>query len=337
MKTRILAAALAATVALPVSAAPLTDIFTSYYAFGDSLTDDGKFGALFPPSLGGRFSNGRTYAEYIADEFEAAGLDTGNLALGGATGGPVNNSPLGPLATFQGQIETFSGALAFGAGLPTAVDFSTSQPNGPTPGANPLVSVLFGGNDFFQGFDMIAAADSIADGIRAIAAIPGNMFDDFFVLDLPDVGGSPAFSDPAASAFATASTDAFNIQLALNMIDLQSEGLNIINFDSSLIFDEILADIMNGGTRFGILDGTSACTASLSEAGPSCLDFNIDPDTLAFADGVHPSGSVHRILGTAALAQLNSNVAAVPLPATAPLVLFALAGMGWVSRRRRAA
>lgn len=329
MFTRFMAAGLAATFALPATADTITDRFTSYYAFGDSLTDDGKFGALFPPSLDGRFSNGRTYAEYLADEFQAANLDTGNLALGGATGGDVNTRPLGPLGTFAGQIETFAGALSFGFGLPTAADFTAAQPNAPTPGTNPLVSVLFGGNDFFQGFDVVAAADTVADGIREIAALGGGLFDDFLVIDLPDVGGSPAFADPAASAFATAATNAYNTQLKSNIVDLRSEGLSITYVDASLIFDDILADALSGGAVTGITD-LGACTASLSEPGPSCLDLGIDPNTLAFADGVHPSGSAHEFFGQAVV----TRVAAIPLPATAPLILFALAGMGWAGRRR---
>jgi phospholipase/lecithinase/hemolysin len=332
MYTRIIAASLAATIAMPAAALTITERFTSYYAFGDSLTDDGKFGALFPPSLEGRFSNGRTYAEYLADEFTAANLDTGNLALGGATGGDVNTRPLGPLATFEGQITAFSNALEFGLGLPTSADFSTTQSAAPTPGSKPLVSVLFGGNDFFQGFDMIAAADAVADGIRDIAALSDGQFTNFFVMDLPDIGGSPAFADPAASAFATGATDAFNAQLALNLIDLRTEGLSIVAFDSSQVFDDILAGILANEQPNGLLS-TGACTANLAEPGPSCLDIGIDPNTLAFSDGVHPSGPVHEILGQAVV----TRVAAIPLPATAPLALFALAGMGWVGRRRKAA
>ena len=332
MFTRIMAAGLAATLAMPAAALTITERFTSYYAFGDSLTDDGKFGALFPPSLEGRFSNGRTYAEYLADEFTAADLDTGNLALGGATAGDVNLQPAGPLSTFGGQIETFAGSLASGFGLPTAFDFSAQQADGPQPGSNPLVSVLFGGNDFFQGFDMVAAANSVADGIRDIAGLgDGDTFNTFLVLDLPDVGGSPAFSDPAASTFATGSTNIYNAQLTLNLIDLESEGLNIVGFDSSIVFDRILADINAGGALYDITS-TGACTASLSDPGPSCLDLGIDPDTLAFSDGVHPSGAVHAVLGEAVVAR----VAAIPLPATAPLVLLAIAGMGWAGRRRAA-
>lgn len=80
--------------------------FTAYFAFGDSLTADGKGAPLAPPSFDGRFSNGLTYADRIAEDFAAAGLPTGNLALGGATAGPVNTTvypdpaAAAPFATF---------------------------------------------------------------------------------------------------------------------------------------------------------------------------------------------------------------------------------------------
>lgn len=335
MKNIFIKAAFAVVIALPVQADTITNTFSSYYSFGDSLTDDGKFGALPAPSLGGRFSNGPTYAEYVADVFIAEGLDTGNLALGGATAGDTNLNPFGPLSTFGGQIGTFVAALSGAFNLPTSVDFSTTQPNAPAPGANPLVSVLFGGNDFFQGFDMVEAANSVADGIRLIAALTGNLFNDFLVMDLPDIGGSPAYAFSGAAA-ATAASDTFNEQLASNVLELRAEGLNIISFNSSDPFDLILADIEAGGGMFGITNGRDACTASLAEPGPSCLDFGIDPDTLAFADGVHPSGAVHRVLGAAVLAELNASVSPVPLPATLPLLLAGLFGFGVLRRKRLA-
>ena len=85
MKTTITALALAVGMAGAAHAKTFTDTFTGFYSFGDSLTDDGKFSQLFPPSEGGRFTNGLTWAELIEDQFIAAGRDTGNLALGGAT------------------------------------------------------------------------------------------------------------------------------------------------------------------------------------------------------------------------------------------------------------
>lgn len=340
MRTTLTAAVLAATIALPAQAGTITDTFTSFYSFGDSLTDDGKFGALTAPSLDGRFTNGLTWAEHIEEDFIAAGHDTGNLALGGATAGPVNLNPAGPLSTFGGQVATFTGALAAGVGLPTKIlPTLQTKPNGPAPGSNPLVSVWFGANDIFQGFNPIDAANSVADGIRAIGSIAGQSFDDFLVMSVPDIGNTPAYSGAGAAA-ATAATNLFNAQLWLNIQDLETEGFNIIGFDSNSVTQAILDDIAAGSLEFGVLDATTPCTASLSAAlipgappAPSCVDLGIDPDTLLFVDAVHPNAVAHELMAKAATAQIEASLAPVPLPATLPMLLAGLGLVGLIRRR----
>lgn len=344
MKHLTIAVTLAFGTAGAASAGTIADVYTSFYAFGDSLSDDGKFGALDPPSLEGRFSNGKVWAEVIADRFEAAGADTGNLAQGGAVTGSDIADPAGPLATFGGQIATFAGALATGTGLPTQV-LPTPEfaPAPPSPGDNPLVSVFFGANDFFQGGDMGAAADSVAAGIRAIRDLGAN-FDDFLVLSLPDIGQTPAFAGSGAAA-ATAASHAFNARLAGNVAGLRAEGLTVIEVDTQSAFQEILDDIATETFEFGILDATTPCTQDIgapldpevSNPG-NCVANGIDPDTLLFADAVHPNRVAHRLLAEEAIAAVENRIAAVPLPAALPMLVLALGGLGGVggvARRRR--
>ncbi|MEP5760726.1 MAG: SGNH/GDSL hydrolase family protein [Litoreibacter sp.] len=341
MKTTLLAATALTVLAVPASARSVTDIYTSYYAFGDSLTDDGKLGALEAPSLEGRFSNGRVYAEFIADEFANAGLDTGNLALGGATAGDTNLLSTEALATFGGQVDVFQGSFLSGAPLPIQVlPTLTFGLEPPVPGENPLVSVLFGANDIFQGGNPFEAADAVADNIRDLASTPGGAFDDFLVLNLPSFANIPAFAGNEANGFAV--TAAFNGQLAANILELEDEGLNIISFDTDGVFQRLLDDIDLGGTEFGILDGTTPCTVSISAnldplfSNPfNCVEQGIDPNTLLFVDSVHPNAVAQALVGSELLSILDAEVAPVPLPAAAPLYLLALTGMGVVARRRR--
>lgn len=331
MKKTLIAAAFAVTAVLPVQADTVNQKYTSYYAFGDSLTDDGKLpdAALHPVSDDGRFSNGPTWAEYIAAEFAGTGKNTANLAIGGATGDDENFSPINILSTFAGQIATFTASVMTGAPLPVRTSEAGPIPPQPTnPGTNPLVSILFGGNDMFQSARRAIennttvqkvledAADRVAEGIREIAALQnGNVFDDFLLLTLPG-GGAANF---------------YNDRLAMNATTLRSEGLTIIDLDVDRVFGDIIGDaLFNNGDIFGITNVTGACTASLSQQGPSCLDFGIDPNTIALVDAVHPNAVVHQVLGARAI----TTVSTVPLPAGLPLLLAGLGAFAALRTRR---
>jgi len=302
--------------------------FTGYFAFGDSLTQDGKGGPLAPPSLNGRYTNGLTYADRIAQDFAAASLPTGNFALGGATAGPVNTTPYpdpaaaAPFATFPAQVASFASRM------PSAF-----------AGDNPLFSVLFGPNDIFQNLftpDIGAvAADFVEAGIRSIAALDAD-FDSFVVMTLPDLSATPRFLGTPLEGLALATTNAFNARLAANVGDLRASGLDIIGFDLFALQNDLLA---NAGA-LGITNTTEGCSASLLAFDPtSCaLTGGFPPVDLALADaffyvdGLHPNRIVHR----EAAAGFRAAVAAavVPLPAGLPLLLAGLGAMGALRLRR---
>ncbi|WP_436398493.1 SGNH/GDSL hydrolase family protein [Roseobacter sp. S98] len=215
---RTLAVTFSIGVASVAAADPGLEPFTSYYAFGDSLSDDGKLGTLTPPSLEGRFSTGRVWTELLADRFSSVGLETDNFALGGATAGPVNTTnyraqlPENPTADDLAAIERIEANATFDRQVLDAQVAITD------PGENPLVSVLFGANDLFQQLPALVGgvfgtsepadlfpklqqtvkdladrtAAAIADNITALNA--GNSsFDDFLVVNLADFSQTPAF------------------------------------------------------------------------------------------------------------------------------------------------
>ena len=338
MKHIICAAAIAVAASSGAHAKTFTDTFTSFYSFGDSLSDDGKFSKLDPPSFGGRFSNGLVWAELIEDQFIAAGRDTGNLALGGSVAGDVNTNPAGPLSTFGGQVATFAGSLAAGVGLPTRVlptpEFKST---GPEPGSNPLMSVWFGSNDIFQGFDPVEAANTVARNIRALHNINTSVFDDFLVVFLPDIGATPAFAGERSQA-GTRATKLFNAQLFRQAALLESEGVNIIGFRANSVFNEIRESVERGTFEFGIFDVTTPCTLSMgafldpNTTNPgNCVEQGFDPNNFLFSDAVHPNAVAHQLFAEA----VGQKISAVPVPAGLPLMLTVFAGIGLMARRRR--
>lgn len=332
MKHLVIAAVVTAASITPALSGTLADRFTSYYAFGDSLSDNGKLNGVIPfaaPSDGGRFSNGPVWTEQLADQFTAAGLQAINLAIGGATATGPDLGALDPnrLFTLGGQVGQFSDINTLG---------------GVFSGANPLVSVWMGANDLFDildplvttTFNALDAADAVEAGIRSIATL-GAQFDSFLVVNMPDLGRVPAFStllgDPSsagpASAAATAATNAFNAQLAQNVADLRGDGFEVLTFDANALFDQVLDGPLTGDlAAFAGMDLRNPCTVSItSTAFPYCSD----PDLTLFVDGVHPNRIAHEVIA----ARVTTALAPVPLPAGGALMLLGLGALALIRRR----
>lgn len=341
-----LMAACAVIVSAPFShAQDLSQFFSSYIAFGDSLTDDGKFaGTPFEPGLpsfDGRFSNGPTYAEIIAQDFTASGQFSANFAIGGATARDDNENALPPqFGTFGGQVATLSGVIT-DPGVRAAI------------GDNPLFSVLFGGNDVLQNVGLpddfgvvpgvgALAADAVEANIRAIAALDED-FDDFLVLNLPDVSQTPLFQNSAFGVGALAPLAAlesagYNDQLATNIDSLRSDGINIIEFDLNAFSAAQRVEFAGLG-----IDVDTPCSFDLGNPGPenTCVFSPGSPDdtdlsladNFLFIDGVHPNALSQA--GTAAAIQ-SAVAATVPVPAGLPLLLAGIGVFGFFRFRRTA-
>jgi outer membrane lipase/esterase len=318
---RILIAATFAVV-LSVSAGAantLNNLFTGYFAIGDSLSDPGNLFAATggatpaPPNVNGRFSNGPTFAEAIAAQFDP--LTVQNVAFGGARAvDPMTGAPL-PLHLDQ-QLGLYQQAAATGA----------------TNGS--LVTVLIGANDLLDALGEVAAGTVLGDpttsvlgaATAAAAAVntavstivasgPANVV----VANLPDLGQVPAFAGTPLAPLATAATDLFNGLLS-GITGAATPGTKVTLFDTNAFFDQILADPLAFGVDPSLV--TTPCFAA--GAGPACSGF-------LFVDGVHPTTAIHGTVATQIVA------AAVPLPAGLPLLAGAL-GLGLLmGRRRRAA
>ncbi|WP_299964965.1 SGNH/GDSL hydrolase family protein [uncultured Roseobacter sp.] len=328
MTKRYLALILAAGLASAAQGSTLSSEFSSYYAFGDSLSDDGKAPALPAPSVGGRFSNGPVYAEIIGDVFTAARLPEFNFAFGGATAGDLNDNDLVtppalsvPFGTFGRQVNTF---LTSGAAV--------------VAGDTPLVSVLFGANDFLQNaseadFNPVAVARKVVENIKEISKIAN--FDNFLVFNLPDFSLIPASSglSDVERAALRGGTQLFNATLAAELAALRAVDDPSLKFEIFDLFGEFNRLLAQAGDLNLRLDGI--CTPRIVDP----TDFNICPtaevaDAFFFVDGVHPNRIVHAEIAETVIAGLDGLPTPVPLPAALPFLLMGLGGFGLVAARR---
>lgn len=319
---------LAAGVALIASAAaavPIGDRYSSFWVFGDSLSDPGNLFAFTsanglaptppsPPYFEGRFSNGPVWAEAVADRFAVSG----NLAFGGATA--TGNAEGVPDLGDQIGLYGVNGA--------------------PAAGARPLASVWFGANDIIDaivafgaqadvvaqvGAAAVAAADAVGAGVRALGALGVT---DVAVWNLPDIGQTPRFAEflpDAVGGLASLATGLFNTRLDAVIADLRGERLNVTRIDTFALFRAVL----DNPAAYGVTGTALPClfpdaaTAAAFGRPQLCAD----AAGLLWFDSIHPTA-----LGQAVLA--DTFVAAVPLPASG--LLLAL-GLGALALRRRAA
>jgi outer membrane lipase/esterase len=306
-----------AALAAGAEAAPVG--YTSFWALGDSLSDPGNLsratGGAVPgePYFEGRFSDGPVWAERVAGDFERAGLATGNFAYGSAAVSPPPLRPIGapPVVDLPGQIEAFG------------------RESAGRLGRRPVASLWFGANDLlFGGVPQgrartvgRAAADGVADGALRLREFGVR---DVVLFNLPALEDTPNYQifQPEAAGRARRGTRAFNATLDRRAEGLRRAGMNVVEVDAFGLFEELLDE----PERFGVVDATTPCLVPGvaycgDEAAPS----------LAFFDPVHPTSTIHEAIADAARAE----VAPVPLPAPAALLLAGIAGLGAARLRAR--
>jgi outer membrane lipase/esterase len=325
-------AVIAATVSIgatPVAAATVADVYSSFFVFGDSLSDNGNVAAatgnVFPPPpyFNGRFTNGPVWNETFLEDF-APGRSA-NFAFGGARA--VTDGDTIPDAPAQ--------VAAFAAALPLL-----------TLGERSLASVFYGANDMFDAVGAAAAAPSpqaaqAAIGARVaatlgsisanVAALSALGIDEFVLWNLPDIGATPRLRDlgPLAQGTGSAVTQAYNSAFQGMVATLRGAGLTIHTVDTFGVFTAATTN----PAAFGLTNLTDSCLPvdpfsvfGQPSAGTACAD----ADARLYWDQLHPT----RVGHDAFAAAFDAAVPAVPLPAPA---LLLLAGMGALAALRRRA
>lgn len=305
-------AALSLALATQGAFAALANPFSQLYFFGDSLSDNGNAflysGGVVPDPadyVDGRFSNGPVAAEIMAD---ALGLSLTDFAVGGAkTGEDINgfDSYIHPLdgTGMQAQVAMFSALLGGSAADPNA-----------------LYGVWGGPNDYFE--VGLTPPETVANLVTLISDLYALGARNFFVPNMPDLGLTPRFVGTANQGAMTDLAALVNTLLdgGLATLQLSLPDARIIPFDTF----NFLRGVVDDPVPLDLANVTDACLFT-----PSCVG---DPDAQSnylFWDGVHPTAAAHQILGTA-FAE-----AAVPEPATLPLLAMAMVALGVLGRQKQ--
>jgi thermolabile hemolysin len=249
--------------------------------FGDSLSDTGTVfratGGLYPsdpPYFQGRYSNGRVWVEYLADQLGLSAGQISNFACGGATtSGEFSNLVPGLLA----QVQSF-----------------TKRQSNTT--SNVLYVLWAGANDYLQGTTNPTLP--VANISKAIESLAGIGATKILVANLPDLGQLPATRNTANSSNLSTLTEAHNsgLRRSLKVLKQRRSDLQIAMLDANSLYRQAITN----PAQFGFTQVTSACLIGSS----SCRN----PEQFLFWDSIHPTTAGHQILATTTAAALENQL-----------------------------
>lgn len=262
--------------------------------FGDSLSDNGNLfrftGEPAPPYWEGRFSNGPTYAEQLANEL-GAGLD--DLAFGSATAS--GTSPFAdPLPI---NLPEQVAAYLFGLRCREAPAGTTAV-------------IDIGSNDYINFLESGAPATAVPEVVKsvissveiAIDALTAAGVQKIALFTLPDLSVTPEIQALAQNPSAPPGLLmlARDLDVATNQAfaQLAASHPNVQLVDIFKLTDAVAADPEN----FGFSD-ISTPMIDLLSAGVT----NLAPNEIAFFDGLHPTYAAHGVQAAFADAVLTSD------------------------------
>ncbi|MEE4119696.1 MAG: SGNH/GDSL hydrolase family protein [Paracoccaceae bacterium] len=296
---------------------------------------------LSTPGYAGVFSDGPVHTQRLADELGAAlyGYAVGGArAVGERTAADTVGQAaalIDPLldAGTRDDLLSYEVDLAGQSGrfLGGEAPFPGAQPLLAAPSDTVLATVFIGLNDFARFADDIVAnpvgalldapgflvdlAGATRGAVLDIAASP--LIDQVALYLLPSLGvfPTPDGTDPGAIAFAYGLVDTYNAGLRLLGLELELTGATEVEIvRSDLMLEEIATD---PGT-FGFLAvgpyylGSGTPNVDLGAVPP--LSFPVNPEVaelplrqVVFLDEVHPTATVHSILGAFGAASLTKD------------------------------
>ncbi len=265
-------------------------LFSDVYVFGDSISDIGNAFDITkkingeglppaPPYFLERFSNGPVWVEYLIQLLGLTSKRKNNFAVGGAnTDGNNTFAPHNPFGLPGLQQELHSFITSVKQADPKA-----------------LYIIWAGANDYLGGniTDPSIPVKNITNTVTALMKVGAK---NLMVVNLPDLGKIPASRNNAErSTGLSALTKAHNSGLAtaLQKLSQSSSKVNIIPFDVSAVFNQILTEPQ----KFGFTNVTDVELEQLSK-------FQGYTDKFFFWDIVHFTTAAHQMLAKLALDKL---------------------------------
>jgi len=297
----------AVAVALAVASGGASAQFSGAYAFGDSLTDAGQYGARFTTNPG------LSFPMYVSQQYGIAMTPSFTGGTDYGQGGARVNSPSplippnAPNISIAQQVSTF---LAKGPLDPNALYQLQGGPNDILVLAGQAANGQITPQQLQAGVAQ-AAVDLAAQAVRLQAA--GARY--LVVYNVPDVGLTPAAGAQNARATFTALAGLFNSTLNAG---LAAAGLQVVQVNAFKLLQEVVANPAAYG--FTNVTGVACTTASSLNCTPSTLVAPNAALTYAFADPVHPTTGLALIGAQAAISMIEAP-AQVSLLAEAPLAV----------------
>lgn len=292
--------------------------YSAIYVFGDSLSDNGNFthyyGEFIPPYDSNSVTNASFGDSKVAVEVLAESL---GLPLEAAATGGTNYSFIGALAS-----ETGDGSLADQMTKFIAMHSVTGTPSIPS---DALYVVFFGGNDvraardepdFIKSRQIIrSAVKNIGESVRTLIGLGAQHI---MVVNTPDIGKIPetdflaqAVQVPWLPTIATWKSRQFNARLFFEMWKVQAQtGKKVTQFNLFRTLNSILFN----SEELGLVNNSDACfnyfTTGLFH--PDC-NSGFNAHLFVFFDEIHPSTTVHNMIGQALSTRLSTSAVSTAL------------------------